>query len=98
MNQAARDTFAAKWGDLLTPELFQRIVLFFECAGFVKQRADRDPFDASSGLKAFDLLDDALQAVLQQSAKDGSAMGQAIWSAFSNPRAQQIGPLLERKR
>ena len=35
MDETARDAFAAKWGDLLTPELFQRIVLFFECAGFL---------------------------------------------------------------
>jgi hypothetical protein len=97
MNETARDTFMAKWGDLLTPELFQRIVLFFECAGFLKQRADGHPFDSQSGLKAFDLLDDAIQAVLKQSASDGSAMGQAIWNAFSNPRAEQFRPLLDRK-
>lgn len=36
-----------------------RIVLFFECAGFLKQRSNRGSFDASSGRKAFDLLDNA---------------------------------------
>jgi hypothetical protein len=97
MKQTSRQVFVQKWGELLSPELFQRIVLFIECAGFVKATANVG-VDSNTGLEAFDLLDDALQAVLKQAASDRTLMGQAIWNAFNNPRAEQFTPILERKR
>ena len=74
---------------LASKDLLGNIRLYFECLGYLKQRANDEAFtNRELSLKLMDFIDDYLQLLLHQAKVDNTVFGSMIFDGFTNPRIE----------
>jgi hypothetical protein len=95
-SEEARELFRNELGTFASPELLGRLLLYFECLGVMKQRANAEVFtDTAEILRFLDFLDDYLQLLLQQARDDDTSLGRAIYEKFTEPRSERFLKIFE---
>ena len=87
----ACELFDDQFGSIASAELVQRLLLYIECAGVMKQQMDSGALaDPDDVLEYCDFLDDYLQLFLQQARDEQSALGDAVYQRFTQPRMERF--------